>query len=180
MAERLTPAALTSPLLARKGGAAPSFADARGGPVASPAAPTAVVTPIRPTAPSPGPSMRPRVVVVAADVLGRKLLRALIAARGCEVAMVGPPDSPFAHVLRGRPDLVVIDLDIGAVPARDLSTRIKADPALRATKVVAVVDPRAPAGQGYDGLLAKPVSAHEVDRAIAGLVRVGARPLERE
>lgn len=176
MADRPTPTALTSTLLARKGGASPSFADTRGAPLASPATQTAVVTPIRPAGPLPGPGTRPRVVVVAADVLGRKLLRALIAAQGCEVAMVGPHDSPFAQVLRGRPDLVVIDFDIGALVARDLSTRIKSDPARRGTTVVAVVDPLAPDGHGYDGLLAKPVSAQDVARTIARLVRAKASP----
>jgi CheY-like chemotaxis protein len=168
MADRPPSAALTPTLLARKGGAAPSFADAR----TAPAAPGAIVTPIRPLRATPGPGPRPRVVVVAADVLGRKLLRALIAAHGCEVAMVGPAESPFAQVLRGRPALVVVDLDIGVLAARDLSTRIRADPTLRPTAVVAVADAPMPAGQGYDGILAKPVAARDVARTIAGLPRL--------
>jgi CheY-like chemotaxis protein len=176
MTDRPPAAALTPTLLARKGRATPSFADPRGALAGWPAAPTAVVTPIRPDGPWSNP--RPRVVAVAADILGRKLLRALIAARGCEVAMVGPQESPFAQILRNRPDLVVVDLDIGALPARDLSTRIKADRALRGTKVVAVVDPLTPAGPGYDGSLAKPVSAQDVDRTLAELVRSNPRRSE--
>ena len=79
--------------------------------------------------------------------------------------MLGPADSPFAHVMRGRPDLVVVDLDVGPFAARDLAFRIKADPDLRATRVVAVVDPAAPA-VGYDALLEKPLSAPAVARTL--------------
>jgi CheY-like chemotaxis protein len=161
-------------LLARKGSAAPSFAA-----IKASASPDKAVTGSHIRLPSasatgPGPTAqdgpRPRVVVIAADTLGRKLLRALVAAHGCEVAMLGPADSPFAHVMRGRPDLVVVDLDVGPFAARDLAFRIKADPKLRGTRVVAVADSAMPAA-GYDALLEKPLSAPAVAHALGRFTR---------
>jgi CheY-like chemotaxis protein len=163
-----------TPLLAKKGAAAPSFDEPR--PVVRPE-PAADPTEIRlPAPPAPkaieAPASRPRVVVVAADTLGRKLLRALVAAHGCEVAMLGPADSPFSHVERGRPDLVVVDLDVGSLAARDLAFRIKADFRLQTTRVVAVTDPAKPA-IGYDAFLEKPLSASAVARTLG---KLAARP----
>jgi CheY-like chemotaxis protein len=177
MGEGQRPALQTASLLARKGAAAPSFAADHPVPAQKPVATTiamrpAVVSPIRPAASAPSPE-RSRVVVVAADFLGRKLLRALVAAHGCEVAMLGPAESPFAHVLRSRPELVVIDLDIGRLAARDLAVRIKADPELRATSVVAATDPDTPTVFGYDAILAKPLCARDVARALGRLARLG-------
>jgi CheY-like chemotaxis protein len=169
------PAELTGSLLARKGSAAPSFAVQR----------TSVVRLVE-TVPREASAetaaggaevarfpdqRRPRVVVVAADALGRKLLRALVAAHGCEVAMLAPDDSPIAHIVRSRPDLVIIDLDMGQVAGRELAVRIKAEPELRATSVAAVIDLAMPALLGYDALLAKPLAAHDVVRMLGRLTR---------
>ncbi|WUH96317.1 response regulator transcription factor [Spirillospora sp. NBC_00431] len=104
------------------------------------------------------------VLVVEHDPAVAELQRRYLAREGFDVEIEADPGRAPAAAERGRPDVVVLDLSVSALPA-DLYRRV-AD-AARPAPVIAVTGPLDPA-------LARTLGDHRVDRPFSPRVLVGA------
>ncbi|MFI0406992.1 response regulator transcription factor [Actinomadura sp. 3N508] len=104
------------------------------------------------------------VLVVEHDPAVAELQRRYLAREGFDVEIEADPARAPAAAERGRPDVVVLDLSVAALPA-DLYRRVAE--AARPAPVIAVTGPLDPA-------LARAVGEHHVDRPFSPRVLVGA------
>jgi CheY-like chemotaxis protein len=118
------------------------------------------------------PMSRRRILVVDDHEDNRRILRDLLTAAGFEVVEAVDGEQAVATAA-GRPDLILMDIQLPGVDGYEATRRIKADPALRAIPLIVVTsyalsgdDARARAA-GADAYVAKPFSP----RSLLGTVR---------
>ncbi len=79
-----------------------------------------------------------RVLVVEDELLNRELLVVILESEGYEVLCAETPDAGLALAVRERPDLIVMDIQLPGMNGREVTRRLKADPATAAIPVVAL------------------------------------------
>jgi signal transduction histidine kinase len=141
-----------------------------------PSAPTEPVT-LR-TAPPPGLLVGIRVLVVDDDPDARELVSAMLQGAGAEVRAVSSVREALGVVGALQPDAIVSDIGIPTEDGYALAKRLRelpADqggqtPAIALTAFAAPRDRKLAIDAGFDGFLAKPVSAPELVTLVGQLV----------
>ena len=119
--------------------------------------------PGRPADPTDAPQS-PRVLVVEDDPETRHFYAGLLAADGFQTHEAHNGFQAFAKAVEIKPDLVLTDIAVPGLDGIELCRRLRADPATRSMRVLAVT--------GYD-------DRHYPDRAIeAGADRVLLKPVD--
>ena len=67
-----------------------------------------------------------------------KILRDLLVNAGYELTEAEDGEEALAAVVKRRPDLILMDIQIPLVDGYEVTRRIKADPALRSIPIIAV------------------------------------------
>jgi two-component system cell cycle response regulator DivK len=126
--------------------------------------------------------MAPTVLVVEDNELNRMLFAHVLRLAGFAVVEAGDGAEGLSRTRESRPDLVLMDMDLPRLPGLELVRRLRADPGLAATPVLAVsafVCRRAEAearALGCTGYVVKPVRPGALVEAVrAGLGRGAAR-----
>lgn len=107
--------------------------------------------------------MSARILVIEDDAASRELLGVLLAAFGLQASAAADGESGLAAARRERPHLVLCDLQLPGIDGFQVVERLRAEPGLRATKVIAVTalamrgDRERILAAGFDGYLAKPI-----------------------
>ncbi len=105
----------------------------------------------------------PRVLVVEDDPVNRELITHFLEQEGCEVLEAETGEAGLERAAAEQPDLILMDLHLPDLTGYEVTRRLKADPATRATPVVALTafalrgDEARGREAGCDGYLTKPV-----------------------
>jgi signal transduction histidine kinase len=130
------------------------------------------------TAPPEGLLLGIRVLVVDDDADARDLLTAMLQGAGAEVRAVGSVRDAMVAMPGLRPDAIVSDIGIPSEDGYTLARRLRAlpsgqggqTPAIALTAFAAPRDRKRALEAGFDGFLAKPVSAPDLVTLVGQLV----------
>jgi signal transduction histidine kinase len=111
---------------------------------------------------------RPTILYIEDNPDNQRLVRRVLESRGYQVLLADDGPSGLALARAGRPDLVLIDINIPTLDGYETTTRLRDLEHLRATPIVALTaDTRAAARErslaaGCDGFIAKPVDVRRL------------------
>jgi PAS domain S-box-containing protein len=128
-----------------------------------------------------GSAQKPRVLVVEDNRDGRETLVALLEILGYKVASAGDGPSAVDAAASFRPDAVLLDLGLPGFDGYEVCRRLRADPALAGTYIVALTgwgadaDRKRTAEAGFDTHMTKPVEPDVLQECLSGLGAAGSR-----
>ena len=108
--------------------------------------------------------MTRRILVVEDQEDNRQILRDLLASAGYEMIEAGDGEQALVEVVRQRPDLILMDIQLPLLDGYEATRRIKADPALKSIPIIVVTsyalsgDEEKARAAGCDAYVAKPYS----------------------
>jgi two-component system, cell cycle response regulator DivK len=108
--------------------------------------------------------MSRRILVIEDQPDNRTILRDLLSAAGYAVLEAEDGEAGVAKALAERPDLILMDIQMPLVDGYEATRRIKAEPGMAATPIIAVTsyalagDEAKTKAAGCDGYVAKPFS----------------------
>jgi CheY-like chemotaxis protein len=117
--------------------------------------------------------MGERVLIVDDNPMNLKLVTFLVKASGYDVDTAQDADSAIAAIAANRPRLILMDLQLPGVDGLELTRRLKADPATRSIKIIAVTayamkgDQERAIEAGCDDYVTKPVDTRALPLLIA-------------
>lgn len=117
--------------------------------------------------------MGERVLIVDDNPTNLKLVAFLVKAAGYEVDTAQDAEAAQAAIKANRPKLILMDLQLPGVDGLELTRRLKADPATRAIKIIAVTayamkgDQEKAIAAGCDDYVTKPVDTRALPLLIA-------------
>ena len=117
--------------------------------------------------------MADRVLIVDDNPTNLKLVAFLVKAQGYEVETAGDADAALASIAAQRPALILMDLQLPGIDGVELTRRLKADPATREIKVIAVTayamkgDHEKALAAGCDDYVTKPIDTRALPQVIA-------------
>ena len=80
----------------------------------------------------------PKILIVEDDELNRDSLRRLLRRRGFEIVLAVDGEDGVATAQAEEPDLILMDMSLPVVDGWEASRRLKADPVVRATPIIAL------------------------------------------
>jgi CheY-like chemotaxis protein len=80
----------------------------------------------------------PKILIVEDDELNRDSLRRLLRRRGFEIVLAVDGEDAVRAALAEAPDLIVMDMSLPIVDGWEATRRIKADPGVQATPIIAL------------------------------------------
>jgi two-component system cell cycle response regulator DivK len=120
-----------------------------------------------------------RILVIEDNPANARLARFVLARAGHEVLEAGDASAGIEIARRERPDLVLMDIQLPGMDGLEATRRLRADPATRALKVLALTafamkgDEEKMRAAGCDGYLAKPYEHGELVEAVAAALQGG-------
>lgn len=121
--------------------------------------------------------MGERVLIVDDNPTNLKLVAYLVKAQGYEVETAADADSALASIAANRPRVILMDLQLPGIDGLELTRRLKADPATREIKVIALTayamkgDHEKAIAAGCDDYVTKPIDTRALPEIIARHVR---------
>jgi CheY-like chemotaxis protein len=80
----------------------------------------------------------PKILIVEDDELNRDSLHRLLRRRGFEIVLAVDGEDGVATAQAEAPDLILMDMSLPIVDGWEATRRLKADPAVRATPIIAL------------------------------------------
>ena len=80
----------------------------------------------------------PKILIVEDDELNRDSLRRLLRRRGFEIVLAVDGEDGIAVALAEAPELILMDMSLPVVDGWEATRRLKADPAIQATPIIAL------------------------------------------
>ena len=117
--------------------------------------------------------MADRVLIVDDNPTNLKLVAYLVKAQGYEVETASDAEAAVASIAARRPHLILMDLQLPGIDGLELTRRLKADPATREIKVIAVTayamkgDHEKALAAGCDDYVTKPIDTRALPQVIA-------------
>jgi CheY-like chemotaxis protein len=116
-----------------------------------------------------------RILIADDNAVSRELLRHILKDACDEIVEASEGRETLQKVADARPDLVLLDLEMPRLDGYAVLRRLREDPRLAATRVVAVTaramqgDREQAVAAGFDGYITKPINAVEVRRCVERL-----------
>lgn len=113
----------------------------------------------------------PRILHIEDDPANRLLVRKLLGPAGFEVIDAVDGLEGIRKALSERPDLVLVDIAIPGLDGYEVTLRLRAEPSLRGTPIVAITaegNREASLAVGCDGFLLKPIDARSFAETVRG------------
>lgn len=117
--------------------------------------------------------MAARVLIVDDNPTNLKLVAYLVRASGYDVDTAGDAAAALAAIAANRPAVILMDLQLPGIDGLQLTRRLKADPAMRDIKVIAVTayamkgDEEKALEAGCDDYVTKPIDTRGLPALIA-------------
>jgi CheY-like chemotaxis protein len=117
--------------------------------------------------------MGARILIVDDNPTNLKLVTYLVRANGYEVDTAGDAEQAVAAIAANRPALILMDLQLPGIDGLELTRRLKADPATRDIKIIAVTayamkgDQEKALAAGCDAYVTKPIDTRGLPDVIA-------------
>ncbi len=128
------------------------------------------------------PAARQRILLIEDNVDGAETLRDVLSMAGHSVELAFDGTSGLERARELRPDAIFCDVGLPDLDGYEVARRMRANPALERTLLVALTgyalpeDQRRAVNSGFDAHLAKPATLDEIEALLAGAVqRVAAR-----
>ena len=121
-----------------------------------------------------------RILVVEDNVLNLKLVRDVLQVAGFEVIEATTGEQGIMLAIEGRPDLILMDLQLPGIDGSEALRAIRQDPRTTAIPVVAVsafamkADRERALREGFDGYLEKPISIRALPGQVGGFLKAAA------
>ena len=112
--------------------------------------------------------MTKRILVVEDQEDNRQILRDLLGSADYEMTEAENGEEALAAVVRDKPDLILMDIQLPIMDGYEATRRIKADPALRSIPIIAVTSHALSGGEekaraaGCDDFVPKPYSPRQL------------------
>lgn len=109
-----------------------------------------------------------RILVIEDTEDNRRILRDLLTHAGFALTEAGDGERGVALALAEKPDLILMDMQLPIVDGYEAARRIKADPTMRATPIIAVTsyalagDEEKARAAGCDAYVTKPFSPRQL------------------
>jgi CheY-like chemotaxis protein len=113
-----------------------------------------------------------RILIADDNAVSRELLRHILKGACDEIMEASEGWEALQKVAEARPDLVLLDLEMPRLDGYAVLRRLREDPRLAGTRVVAVTaramqgDREQALAAGFDGYITKPINAVEVRRCV--------------
>ncbi len=126
---------------------------------------------------SPGNCLK--ILVIEDHAVELKLADLVLSTAGHQVMAVGTAEQAFAAIQAARPQVILLDIELPGMDGLTLLRKLKADPATRGIRVVAVTSyperySRAAAqAAGCDAYLMKPINTRELSAQLSAVARGG-------
>jgi two-component system cell cycle response regulator DivK len=120
--------------------------------------------------------MKKRILVVEDQHDNRQILRDLLIPAGYELVEAWDGEAAVMKAKSERPDLILMDIQLPGIDGYEATRRIKSDPALKATPIIAITsyalsgDEEKTRAAGCDGYVAKPYSPRALLKKIREFV----------
>jgi CheY-like chemotaxis protein len=117
--------------------------------------------------------MGSRILIVDDNPTNLKLVTYLVRANGYEVDTAGDAEQAVTAIAANRPALILMDLQLPGIDGLELTRRLKADPATRDIKIIAVTayamkgDQEKAIAAGCDAYVTKPIDTRGLPAVIA-------------
>jgi CheY-like chemotaxis protein len=117
--------------------------------------------------------MAARVLIVDDNPTNLKLVAYLVRANGYDVDTAGDAATALAAIAANRPDVILMDLQLPGIDGLELTRRLKADPATKDIKIIAVTayamkgDEEKALEAGCDDYVTKPIDTRGLPAVIA-------------
>ena len=124
----------------------------------------------------PPATRRRRILIVEDHPLNMKLLRDLLEAHGYETLETGDGLEALNLARQGRPDLILMDLQLPDVSGLEVTRWLRREPGTRAIPIIAITafamreDEKKALDSGCDAYLAKPISIGRILEIVAALL----------
>lgn len=112
--------------------------------------------------------MSRRILVVEDQEDNRQIIRDMLAAADYELTEAENGEQALAAVVKERPDLILMDIQLPIMDGYEATRRIKADPALNSIPIIAVTsyalsgDEQKARAAGCDDFVPKPYSTRQL------------------
>lgn len=112
--------------------------------------------------------MSKRILVVEDQEDNRQIIRDLLTSNGFELIEAEDGEEGVAAAVREKPDLILMDIQLPGLDGYEATRRIKANPDLKKTPVIAVTsyalsgDDKKAFAAGCDGYVTKPFSPRQL------------------
>jgi CheY-like chemotaxis protein len=123
--------------------------------------------------------MSKRILIVDDNPTNLKLVAYLVRANGYDVDTAGDAEQAVAAIAANPPALILMDLQLPGVDGLELTRRLKADPATRNIKIIAVTayamkgDQEKALAAGCDAYVTKPIDTRGLPAVIASQLAGG-------
>jgi two-component system cell cycle response regulator DivK len=120
--------------------------------------------------------MKKRILVVEDQHDNRQILRDLLLPAGFDLIEAWDGETAVSKAKAEHPDLILMDIQLPGIDGYEATRRIKADPSLKTTPVIAVTsyalsgDEEKTRAAGCDGYVAKPYSPRQLLKKIREFV----------
>jgi two-component system cell cycle response regulator DivK len=120
--------------------------------------------------------MKKRILVVEDQHDNRQILRDLLIPAGYDLVEAWDGEAAVVKAKSEKPDLILMDIQLPGIDGYEATRRIKADPALMATPIIAITsyalsgDEEKTRAAGCDGYVAKPYSPRALLKKIREFV----------
>jgi CheY-like chemotaxis protein len=114
------------------------------------------------------------ILIVDDNPVNLKLARVLLATEGYEVRTAAQAEEALTILQGFRPRLVLMDIQLPGMDGLELTRRLKADPAMRGTIIIAMTayamkgDEKKALAAGCDGYVSKPIDVRTLPDIVAG------------
>ena len=124
-----------------------------------------------------------QILIVEDNPVNLKLVRVTLSGRGYALRTATSAEEALAMLLSAdyRPSLILLDLHLPGIDGLELTRRLRADPAARDIKIVAVTayasvgDEQRAYAAGCDGFIPKPIDTRLLPASVAGFLASRAR-----
>ncbi len=112
--------------------------------------------------------MSKRILVVEDQEDNRQIIRDMLAATDYEITEAETGEQALAAIVKRRPDLILMDIQLPIMDGYEATRRIKADPALKAIPIIAVTsyalsgEEQKARAAGCDDYVPKPYSPRQL------------------
>ncbi|MGC9522980.1 MAG: hybrid sensor histidine kinase/response regulator [Anaerolineae bacterium] len=131
-----------------------------------------------------------RILYVEDDTSSQRLVERLLTSEGFEVELAGDGIDALEHAQRNRPDLILMDINIGGLDGYEVTTRLRSLPGMQDVPIVAVTaatlrgDRERAIVAGCSGYIPKPIDVDtfpdQVRAYLVGMEEAVESPEERE
>jgi CheY-like chemotaxis protein len=124
--------------------------------------------------------MAERVLIVDDNPTNLKLVAYLVKAHGYVVDTAADAEAALAAIAANRPRVILMDLQLPGIDGLELTRRLKADPATRDIKIIAVTayamkgDQEKAREAGCDDYVTKPIDTRALPELVAKYAKGGA------